>query len=207
MTNVRDPARVTRDGSTILDVDGEFRMPLRERSGSPTLRDPTQRTVGREMPDRGGVLNEKSKAMRGGLKRKPARDRLRSLGRTSAIETVSRVAIPRGVRALPGHSWILRREVGAEIKKLRGAPSIAGFDRVDTSLCANLTEPVEIHPREPETGCGCLRAIRNITRQVDASPNRSARSVLEAAPNQSRLVRFIDASADAVGAGAPASSW
>jgi len=96
---------------------------------------------------------------------------------------------------------MFRREVGAEIKKLRLARSIAGFDRVDTSLCANLTEPVEIHPREPETGCGCLRAIRNITRQVDASPNRSARSgrtePLEATPKQSRLVRFLDASADA----------
>jgi hypothetical protein len=39
---------------------------------------------------------------------------------------------------------MLRREVGAEIKKRRGARSIAGFDRVDTSLCANLTEPVDI---------------------------------------------------------------
>ena len=178
MTNVRDPARVTRDGSTILDVDGEFRMPLRERSGSPTLRDPTQRTVGREMPDRGGVLNEKSKAMRGGLKRKPARDRLRSLGRTSAIETVSRVAIPRGVRlehsrATPGSSAARSARKSRNSGGLAQSPdSIGSIPR----SCANLTEPVEIHPREPETGCGCLRAIRNITRQVDESPNRSARS-------------------------------
>ena len=126
------------------------------------------------MPDRGRVLNEKSKAMRGGLRGSPRgidSDRL-AAPPPSKPSFDSRFLAVCG-SSTPGHSSsILRREVGAEIKKLRPARSIAGFDRVDTSLCANLTEGVEIHPHEPETGC---RLPASDSKYNSAGSDRSGR--------------------------------
>ena len=146
------------------------------------------------MPDRGRALNEKSKAMRG----EEARARIGSdrLAAPPPIETIFRVSNSSrcAVRALP------TREIGAQLRKLRLVQSPDSIGSKPRSA-RNLTEPVEIHWREPEAGCGCLRAIRNTTRQVDRKSKRKSQPERSIRPprgargtgKQSRLVRFIDA--------------